>query len=67
MEIFIKKFTDVVQANNWNPQVAHLNLGLSIAKQKGFLDFSSQIKLLTLCSKNIDCVASRPSSMVSSY
>ena len=34
VEIFIKKVTVVVQANNWNPQVAHLNLGLSLAKQK---------------------------------
>ena len=25
VEMFIQKYTDVAQANNWNPQVAHLH------------------------------------------
>ena len=33
VEMFIQKYNDVAQANNWNPQVAHLNLRLSLEKQ----------------------------------
>ena len=36
VEILIKKVTAVVHANNWNPQVAYLNLGLSLPEQKEF-------------------------------
>ena len=33
VEMFIQKYTDVAQANNWDPRVAHLNLRLSLEKQ----------------------------------
>ena len=34
VEVVIRQFTDVVQANNWTPQVTYLNLGLSLDKEK---------------------------------
>ena len=52
MEKFIKKFTNVVQANNWNPQAAHLNLGLSIEIRKKFGLFRPHKPLLACDEKN---------------